>query len=283
MRIVSIILLDRNYRQISQTQIDIDMGEKEAHTISSFISGINTFGTSEFEGNLRRIDFNDLWFDFLKFENYFVILIIKIEPTKLMEENEKYNKYISDLHAYISNTVNQNKFDFNNLREVERFNSLVKVYLSLFRHKRLEVILNPNNGSSFEWEVEMAIVCDQSGIPFLDCIYTDKQHSDPIIISSILSTFFNFANVEFNKKIERIFLDDSTIYFKPSAQFLYVVVINNLSQNKKVISEIVEKKIHRLLNTMGDTIEIMYEMEDDDSEIDTIREVIDEYIREIVE
>ena len=71
----------------------------------------------------------------------------------------------------------------------------------------------------------------------------------------------------------------SVIYFK-QADLLYVIMIKYDSTNKKVVPEKVDKEIEKLLQSMSDTIDIVYG-EDDVTDFMSLPEIIDEIINEI--
>ncbi len=286
MRIVALTILDPDFKQVFHNNFDSNINSKHMLTISSFLNGLHTFGNNEFHGNLKRIDFHNLWFEFLQIENYNIILVIKVEVENI-SEILKYNKYIIDIKEYINKITTDNEtFSFENIYDVEMFNTLIGMYLKMFntKNKRFDVNLESASYiSDLTFDVNSVYICEPSGIPIVYKTYkmNRTQETDPVLISSMLSTINNFSNIEFNKKIRRILIGNSIIYFKQGISLLYSAVITYSGDHYLKMTVKVEQKMYRLLDTLAETIDFLL---DSDDSIDnaTMVEILDEYVAETI-
>ncbi|MCY3413448.1 MAG: hypothetical protein INQ03_17540 [Candidatus Heimdallarchaeota archaeon] len=282
MKIVAVTLLDHEFNQVFHNNFESKINSQHMIVISSFVNGLNNFGSSEFQGQLRRIDFSNLWFDFLQLENYYAILVIKVDQGTIHEDIFKANKMIEDIRNYIRKiTIESETFSFENNYDVEMFSSLLGMYLSMFRDKRLEVVISDNDISQeINYNVDMAYICEPSGVPIIYRKYSTSR-SDPVLISSMLSSITHFSNIEFNKKIRRILIGNTVLYFKHGENLLYIMVMSYDRDHYKVITQHIEYRIIRILDTLSETIDLLF----DDGGVDQnqLNEIVDEYIRESID
>lgn len=288
---LSFIVKDGNNNKIFEKHFQNEITGDKILAISSFVEGLNTFSNEEFKGNLNRVEFENIWLDFMWLKDYSVIMISHIkelssdEDINLFDNCIGYIKEIAEKFLTLGNKSIESKYLEILSSQLDMNVSILNSNNSIFSKSitSLEDMEKQTNTlGDTHAEVKMTVVCESSAVPIHYKTYGDKEIRDPILITSILSAISTFARFELNLELKSIFMGQHRLLFNWKSDRMYIIAVN--CRTPEISNRFPMKYrlgFKRLLNAMGETMDMVFQ-EDDEVSTDILDEIMDTYVLETV-
>ncbi|MCY3413287.1 MAG: hypothetical protein INQ03_16735 [Candidatus Heimdallarchaeota archaeon] len=272
MKIISISIYSREYELVFHKTIEKSLNEDRMEIISAFLNGVNQFGKETFSEDLRRVDMNGVWLDFLHIENYVIVMVIEIDLNYTEEENIVYDSVIEQIEEFIHGMLLDQSFSLETPDDMEFFSEFIEMKLQALQLGKINIPSNIKLGST-DWSLDMAMVCESNGILIHDKKYSHRN-LDPYLISMMLSTFQSFARIEFNFTLKKIHIGKQKLCVESSGDKIFTLIVSIGETNVKSMSTKTRNLIDRILYSILSAVEQkLIEIQDEE----LFYSILDEY------
>ncbi len=257
MKIISVSIYTDKFEMIFHKSIDNMIKTEEALTISSFLNGLSNFARETFSHSLTRVDLETSWIDFIYSQEFIIVLVTEV-PINLRERIVVvYDSIITEIEDFIKNLLHKKDFTLKDQSGIELLSTLLELKLSAIKKMKIRSITNSSDEMvNDDWQIDMGFVCEPSGVPIIYNSYGDSE-VDPILVSSMLSMFSSFSNIEFNRKIRLIHLENIKLCFHYDEK-LYILVVNSNTDLQKSIPDKIYVKVNKILEKLSIDVDDLY-------------------------
>ena len=277
MRVCSISILDGDFNLKYLYQTDRASDTDMILLFTSFVNGLSNFADELTSSLITRVDLNNYWLDFLEVKGGYVLILSSVDRDSHMSKRQGFSRIIEVFLEMIEDLFEKSPEFLRYPDKVEYLKSFIELNLGIIENTvHLDI---PNVKSDKEWEIEMMNVSDLSGLPIHYKYYGVEPLIDPVIISGMLIMLNSFIKKNLGLDINIIHLENIKLIFSHKNERLYVVGISCSRKFQRILPYDVEKKLGSLLFSIGDALELMFELNPSTDE-ETIEEVFDTYALE---